>query len=88
MDEGCYQLGDVEHRAAADAYYAVGLELAGDGEYLLEVVNGGLSHDVLIHLDGNARAGECGKCLLDERTDGGSGQHKEPAESHLLIIFC
>ena len=88
IDESCHELCHVEHASATDACHAVGLELAGFLQNLLEVVDGRLRHDVLENLNGDAGGLQLVQRAFDERADGRSRQHKEPAEPHFLVIVC
>ena len=77
IDECSHQLADVEHRATAYAYDAVGTESAGAVKNLLEVVDRRLCHDVLIDLYGHACCLEFLQSLIQQRTNGRSCQDEQ-----------
>ena len=87
MGKGCYQLGNVEDTTAADTYYAISTELACLLHNGVEVVERGLSHNLVEHFNIDTCCLQVVQRRFDKRTDGRSCQHKQPLESHLLVIF-
>lgn len=86
VDEGCDEFGHVEHRAAADAGYAVGAELAADFEDGFKVVECRLSEDITEHLYAHAVLPELCERGLDERKDGRSGEHEKAFVTEFEVV--